>query len=900
MLPAALALSLVFTACPNLANTPEDTTPPAKVTGLDAAPGNGQATLTWTDPTDTDFHHVEITFTPEVTGVTQPITVAKGIRSRTITGLANGTAYTFTVKAVDDSGNKSEGASITATPSEALVNDETPPAKVTNLAAEAGNGQATLTWTDPADTDLAAIEITFVPAVTDVTQPITVVKGVQSRTVTGLANGTAYTFTVKAVDDSGSKSEGASTTATPSEALVNDETPPAKVTNLAATPGNGEATLAWTDPADTDLASIEITFTPAVTGVDQPITVAKGVQSKIVTGLANETAYNFTVIAVDVSGNKSAGATATATPEAPIGNETVAALIEEGSKRLVAQSFDSAVQYYESAYAKDSSDPAAIVYSSIAKLASIAKDQKIQDLMKNRFGLSSYPGSIDALVSGSWLEEYPDEQFVPWYYDDGWVDWYGEHPKTGGLFGGGSSSSGWYTSFDRVLDESEYAANGPGYYREEFVKSSYVWVSGEPHYSYDNVILSPYYDANLGVNLYWSEEGAEWMNGEDSGFVEETGYHCRRYEYKLFFVSKTPRYEPRGYSLFPAFDTPQWVKDNGDYNASLNSGNIPGAVTMQLLLFSNLVDKNTNGLNDLLDQTLDAVFGANFEEAAARVAKLNYNQSVFLDGTIVDKFGLTEIFEGDMVITKVEMELLIASLRLVKAALEWIDAYDWNTDLNFLKVNWVNNVDASYDALLANIRNTTLPLKNNFLTDRNNGKMAASKEDFIKAIDAAIDAYDNIGKVALMPPGAKDEITSRQWIKAGLTALKSAINDGQTFWIPNREPTGSGWNYSAANGAIGVNLKNLFTPGYLSLDKLIENSGGTPVMYGFQDGESVAISSKKDIANYEAFGFKFKTARLYGGTGVVMKIDGADVRADYAGSLFPADIAEALWDAYHK
>jgi hypothetical protein len=89
----------------------------------------------------------------------------------------------------------------------------------------------------------------------------------------------------------------------------------------------------------------------------------------------------------------------------------------------------------------------------------------------------------------------------------------------------------------------------------------------------------------------------------------------------------------------------------------------------------------------------------------------------------------------------------------------------------------------------------------------------------------------------------------------------------------------------------------------LSLDKLIENSGGTPAIYGFPQGggEPVAISSKAAIANYEAFGFKFITGPIYGSTGVVVKIDGMeDVPAEYVPPLFSVGIAEVLWDAYHK
>jgi hypothetical protein len=45
-----------------------------------------------------------------------PFTVGKGAQTRLITGLANGTVYTFTIRAVDASGNKSVEKSAAATP----------------------------------------------------------------------------------------------------------------------------------------------------------------------------------------------------------------------------------------------------------------------------------------------------------------------------------------------------------------------------------------------------------------------------------------------------------------------------------------------------------------------------------------------------------------------------------------------------------------------------------------------------------------------------------------------------------------------------------------------------------------------------------------------------------------
>jgi hypothetical protein len=112
-----------------------------------------------------------------------------------------------------------------------------------------------------------------------------------------------------------------------------DTTPPADVSGLVGTPANGQVTLAWTDPADDDLASIEITFTPTAGGVTQPVSVAKAAQTTIITGLANETEYTFTVKAVDAAGNKSGGQTATATPSSVVNNiDDVGSYLTEASQ----------------------------------------------------------------------------------------------------------------------------------------------------------------------------------------------------------------------------------------------------------------------------------------------------------------------------------------------------------------------------------------------------------------------------------------------------------------------------------------------------------------------------------------------------------------------------------------
>lgn len=85
-----------------------DSTPPGEVTNLSATPGNNQVTLNWSNPSDSDFNHVEISYNSQTTSTSS--------ESKIITGLTNGTSYTFTVVTYDHTGNASSGESVSATP----------------------------------------------------------------------------------------------------------------------------------------------------------------------------------------------------------------------------------------------------------------------------------------------------------------------------------------------------------------------------------------------------------------------------------------------------------------------------------------------------------------------------------------------------------------------------------------------------------------------------------------------------------------------------------------------------------------------------------------------------------------------------------------------------------------
>ena len=91
--------------------------------------------------------------------------------------------------------------------------EPTPPAAVTNLTATAGNAQVVLTWNAPNDNggeEITAYELTRDNWATKLTKTASEL----THTYTGLTNGTAYTFKVRAVNAKGAGAES-SATATP-------------------------------------------------------------------------------------------------------------------------------------------------------------------------------------------------------------------------------------------------------------------------------------------------------------------------------------------------------------------------------------------------------------------------------------------------------------------------------------------------------------------------------------------------------------------------------------------------------------------------------------------------------------------------------------------------------------
>lgn len=300
---------------------------PGAPTGVQAVAGEGRATVSWTSPSDGGSPITGYRVVPIRDGEAQPAVLVGASTSgvvpltATITGLTNGSSYTFTVAATNAAGTGAASDPSAATVPQAA----TVPGAPNGVAAVAGDGAATVTWSSPsADGGRPIVQYVVVPTSggrAGTPLAVTTQAGQQqTATVSGLINGTAYTFTVAAVNAIGTGAASAATSpVTPVGA-------PGAATAVTAVAGDASATVSWTAPSNNGGRSIDSYRVVPTTGgaAGTAVTVPGTALSATVSGLINGSAYTFVVIAVTSVGAgepsaPSAAVTPTGRPAAPTG-----------------------------------------------------------------------------------------------------------------------------------------------------------------------------------------------------------------------------------------------------------------------------------------------------------------------------------------------------------------------------------------------------------------------------------------------------------------------------------------------------------------------------------------------------------------------------------------------------
>jgi Domain of unknown function (DUF4082)/Fibronectin type III domain/Bacterial Ig domain len=201
---------------------------PGQVTGVQASAGQASANVSWTAPAS-GGPATSYTVTPFIGTTAQTpktVTGSPPATSTTVTGLTPGTEYTFTVRASNPSGS----GPVSAPSGPVTPLGATAPSAPANVAATPDTKSAWVSWDEPASDGGSPITgYTVTPFVGGEAQtPVTV--GAVTRTrVSGLTNGTQYTFRVSATNAVGTGAASAASNAVAPEASIFDFATPAVV-----------------------------------------------------------------------------------------------------------------------------------------------------------------------------------------------------------------------------------------------------------------------------------------------------------------------------------------------------------------------------------------------------------------------------------------------------------------------------------------------------------------------------------------------------------------------------------------------------------------------------------------------------------------------------------------------
>jgi hypothetical protein len=225
-----------------------------------------------------------------------------------ITGLTNGTAYTFVVSASNVIGSTAAAASAAVTPF-------TVPGAPTDVTVAAAAASLNVSWTAPVSNGgfpITGYVVTYTPTggVAKTAKATTT-----SVSIPKLVNGVTYSVTVQASSSKGSSIASAPAIGTPA-------TVPVALKTVTGVAGAGQVTVNWTSAVST--ATAPANGGSPITGYDINVLLGGAVvttahtnqfaTSKVITGLTKGASYTFSVTASNANGSSVAKVSAAVKP----------------------------------------------------------------------------------------------------------------------------------------------------------------------------------------------------------------------------------------------------------------------------------------------------------------------------------------------------------------------------------------------------------------------------------------------------------------------------------------------------------------------------------------------------------------------------------------------------------
>ena len=581
------------------------------------------------------------------------------------------------------------------------------------------------------------------------------------------------------------------------------------------------------DAEGTATSTTEVTATTDADGkttVEQTTTDAEGntVTTHAVTTI---NADGDTVVTyVDDEGNPVVPATAQ-----QLVARGIDAIVRDGERGIT-----EAKKWFDKAYANYPTDDEAILYSALTDLTSIVTNKEFGEFFKNHLGVTNYPKSLDALVSNDWLKEVtyqmPD---YSWIYP---VNMTAEENPF---------EYNYYYFKGKLADNSDYYAyyfpvqyKGQTYYVDKYDKDRFeAHISGESvdyMFGFGSHSMSGFRSPAV---LCDSENDSAFDCWVRARYSEGAAKGLTPYKYD---TSSEIKYNYTTNMKGPAFADPS------DQNWFTSTTNEVDYLAKRML--ANILKGNAQGLNSAIDDLYEAMFNSNeYKSACDKINSIK--ASVEVPAIAVEGMGLKEIFGTSKVeLGATELRLIKSSLDVFKGVFEYIQSYNLNYDLSFFMEHFdaltasvikfndegdINNAEESDElppiaaALLEGISsyNKSLdPLANRFLFARDDGydKIEASRATFLGIIDSIIASYDSMtGNNSIYPKAIKDQLGKYAVLKEAALALRDAIANGTTFYIPvNNAP--EAWPTEAADDLWWIDFGHVFSAGEFAFYSLIE------------------------------------------------------------------------------
>jgi fibronectin type 3 domain-containing protein len=298
----------------SLPNAVNYATAPSAPTITAVQEGAASATVTWSPSASAGTRPIT-SYVVKATPGGRTCTWTSGPFTCTVTGLANGTAYTLVVQGVSE-----VGAGTGSSPSAAVVPFTVPGSPVLT-AATPGNGQIEVAWEAP---DSGGSPLTgYVAAVSPGGQTCDASPTGTACSIDGLTNGTPYSVSVYASNAGG---DGAIATW---PASVTPRTVPGAPRSVTVTPADRSLVVRWLAPSNNGGAAVT-GYTATAQPGNTTCEAASPALTCTINGLTNGTTYEIRVTATNPAGPSVSADPATATPVTVPGRPTITA-VEAGN-----------------------------------------------------------------------------------------------------------------------------------------------------------------------------------------------------------------------------------------------------------------------------------------------------------------------------------------------------------------------------------------------------------------------------------------------------------------------------------------------------------------------------------------------------------------------------------------